>query len=88
MSTPDGLLFSNGIDATTGEQLLAPMTVEELARLATTAPPNRADATELAARHLRATERVYAPKQGVDPTDLAQTGWGVVFAQKTDPRVV
>ena len=88
MSTPDGLLFSNGIDATTGEQLLAPMTVEELAQLATTAPPNRADATELAARHLRATERVYAPKQGVDPTDLAQTGWGVVFAQKTDPRVV
>jgi hypothetical protein len=88
MSTADALLFANGVDATTGGHLLAPMTVAELARRATTGSPDRAGATELAARHLRATERVYAPKQGVDPADLAQTGWGVVFAQDTDPRVV
>ena len=89
MSAADALLFANGIDATTGEQLLAPMPVQDLARLATTAlPVDPAGITELAARHRRVTERVYAPKQGVDPTDLAQTGWGVVFAQDTDPRVV
>ena len=88
MSTPENLLFANGIDATTGEQLLAPMTVEELAQLATVAAPDRASSTELTARHRRVTERVYAPKQGVDPVDLAQTGWGVIFAQETDPRVV
>ena len=87
MSAVDGLLFANGVDATTGGPLLAPMTVESLARLATSAPPDRTGA-ELAARHRRVTERVYAPKQGVDPTDLAQTGWGVVFAQDVDPRVV
>ena len=87
MSAVDGLLFANGVDATTGGPLLAPMTVESLARLATTAPPDRSGA-ELAARHRRVTEQVYAPKQGVDPTDLAQTGWGVVFAQDADPRVV
>ncbi len=88
MSTADALLFANGVDATTGGHLLAPMTVAELARRATTGSPDRAGATELAARHLRATERIYAPKQGVDPADLAQTGWGIVFAQDTDPRVV
>jgi hypothetical protein len=87
MSAVDGLLFANGVDATTGQPLLASMTVEGLARLATSAPPDRAGA-ELAARHRRVTERVYAPKQGVDPTDLAQTGWGVVFAHDVDPRVV
>ena len=83
----DGLLFANGVDATTGGPLLAPMTVASLARFATSAPADRAD-VELAARHRRATERVYAPKQGVDPTDLAQTGWGVVFAEDADPRIV
>jgi hypothetical protein len=89
MNSADGLLFTNGVDATTGERLLAPMTIHELARLATTVQPaDRADTSELTTRHRRVTERVYAPKQGVDPTDLAQTGWGVVFAQGTDPRVV
>ena len=87
MSTVDGLLFANGVDATTGGPLLAPMTVESLARLATSAPADQAGA-ELAARHRRAIEQVYAPKQGVDPTDLAQTGWGIVFAEDADPRIV
>jgi hypothetical protein len=87
MSAVDGLLFANGVDATTGGPLLAPMTVESLARLATSAPADPAGA-ELAARHRRATERVYAPKQGVDATDLAQTGWGIVFAEDADPRIV
>jgi hypothetical protein len=88
MSAVEGLLSGNGVDAITGKPLLAPMTVNELARLATTAPPDRATTTELKARHLQASERVYAPKQGVDPADLAQTGWGVVFAQDADPRIV
>ena len=53
------LLFANGVDATTGGPLLAPMTVESLARLATSAPADQAGA-ELAARHRRAIEQVYA----------------------------
>lgn len=88
MTAADGLLFTNGVDATTGEQLLAPMTVTEMARLATRAPLDRAGTAELAARHRNVTEQVFAPKHGVDPADLAQTGWGVVFAQGTDPRVI
>ena len=80
------LLFANGVDATTGGPLLAPMTVESLARLATSAPADQAGA-ELAARHRRAIERVYAPKQGVDPTDLAQTGWGVVSPRTPIPAL-
>jgi hypothetical protein len=87
MSAANGVLFANGVDATTGESLAAPRTIEQLARLATATKPDPGT-TELAIRHRRTTERVYAPKHGVDPNDLTQTGWGVVFAQQTDPRIV
>ncbi|HEX2362580.1 MAG TPA: hypothetical protein VHI11_10945 [Jiangellaceae bacterium] len=88
MTAPADLVFANGIDATTGELLLPPITVEELARLATNQAIDRAESTELAARHRRVTEQTFAPKHGVDPADLAQTGWGVVFAEHSDPRLV
>jgi hypothetical protein len=88
MTAQADIVFANGIDATTGELLLPPITVEELARLATNHATDRMASTELAARHRRATEQTFAPKHGVDPADLAQTGWGVVFAQDSDPRLV
>jgi hypothetical protein len=88
MTAQADIVFANGIDATTGELLLPPITVEELARLATNHATDRMASTELAARHRRATEQTFAPKHGVDPAGLAQTGWGVVFAQDSDPRLV
>ncbi|MBD0292538.1 MAG: hypothetical protein ICV70_03045 [Jiangellaceae bacterium] len=83
----EGLLVANGVDVLTGDYLLPPMPVDQVARLAMSGAPDRSSAAALAARHRRATERVYAPKQGVDPRDLAQTGWGVVFAEHADPRI-
>jgi hypothetical protein len=87
MTTSGRLLAANGIDATTGDYLLRPMDPRDVVRAATTTPQDRASASALAARHRRRTEAVYAPKHGVDPSNLAQTGWGVVFAATADPKV-
>jgi Peptidase family C25 len=87
MTSAGPLLVANGVDATTGEYLLPPMGLDEVARAAHTTLDNPASIAALRARHRRATEAVYAPKQGVDPRDLAQTGWGIVFAADADPAV-
>ena len=87
MTTADSRLVPNGVDAITGEYLLMPMGVDRLARAAKTAVVDRAFTAALATRHRRATEAVYAPKQGVDPRDLAQTGWGIVFAADAQPTI-
>ncbi len=76
----------NGVDWLTGEYLLPGLTSHDLAMIAhsdTDEPIVR----ELRARHRQTTERRYAPRYGVDATDLAQAGWGVVFAADADPRV-
>lgn len=80
----------NGIDGTTGEYLSPPVALGELARLAfggriEIRPDEHADAalrSKLRFFHDRATQDSFGPKEGVDPTDLAQTGWGVIFAAR------
>lgn len=87
MTTSGPLLAANGIDATTGKYLLGPMDPRDVVRVATSTPQDKASASALAARHRRRTEAVYAPKHGVDPSNLAHTGWGIVVASTADPRV-
>lgn len=75
-----------GLDGTTGGYLLAPEP-EEVAQLAL--------GEELAAAHLvdvKARLQQTSPSLGVvdavsDVTDLAQTGWGVIFAETVSPAV-
>jgi hypothetical protein len=76
------LMLGNGVDATTGEYLLPPIDVRTLARLAT---GGRLDGDELTdVRRKTRTERqgsfpVAAGVKPIDPDDLAQVGWAVVF---------
>jgi hypothetical protein len=73
------LLFFNGINGSTGDYLLPPMTPEQVARIAMGEEfdPDQLQDIELKKRELE--EPDFAPIEGVDPKDLAQTGWGVIF---------
>jgi hypothetical protein len=78
----------NGVDGATGEYVSPPMTPGQLVTLAF-GPRFRARPDEYVEATLRnklrffrdrAAEASFGPKEGVDPTHLADAGWGVVFA--------
>jgi hypothetical protein len=77
----DELLYFNGLDVATGSYGLPPMTKDAMMRLvlAQPEPENKGD---LAARKTRDDMDKgdhLGIKEGVDPLDLAQSGWGVIF---------
>jgi Peptidase family C25 len=77
----------NGVDGSTGRYLLPPMSPEQLSRMARGESPDPQHLSELRWRHRRVTEASFGPKEGVDPKDLAQAGWGVIFAHDADPEI-
>ncbi|MBN1450802.1 MAG: hypothetical protein JW963_07290 [Anaerolineales bacterium] len=85
-------LFFNGINATTGEPLLPPITSDLLASIITREEHNVEQEKELAIwweqyaspnapQHLRAVE-------GTDYKDLSSAGWGVIFPFDVDDEIV
>lgn len=77
----DTLIYPNGIDAETGEPLLPPLPVDVVAELAKGNPIAAEDLQELKARkRLLSGEAHFGVMAGIDPNDLAQAGWGVIFA--------
>lgn len=81
----------NGIDAASGGYLLPPLSAAELAAVAR---GQRLDEDEL--EYLdELKERTQQKKmgahfgvvEGVDPKDLAQAGWGIIFAFDADPAI-
>jgi hypothetical protein len=83
----DELVYANGIDATTGGYLLPPMTPAEIAAAACgeRADPNRLAALTKATNALT-TDHLGLPFD-VDPLDIAQAGWGLVFSADDQPEV-
>lgn len=67
----DGLFVFNGVDARTGEYLYPSMTANEI--------------LEGLCRQPKSREKALMP--GIDPKDLAKTGWGVVFPEEESPEV-
>jgi hypothetical protein len=80
-------LVFNGVNGASGDYLLPPMTADQVAALARGEPPDAGHRHELQARRLRDREARFGVLEGIDPKDLAQTGWGVVFAHDADPRI-
>ena len=76
----DGLYYGNGVDARTGDYCVEPVTEAELVDLARAATKPEAESAEgLLQARLDREKAHYGLEFGIDPCDLAQTGWGVVF---------
>jgi Peptidase family C25 len=81
------LLVFNGIDATTGDYLQQPMSASDVSRLARGEARDLTNAAELRARKERETQVQRGTIEGIDPKNLAETGWGVIFARDHDPAI-
>lgn len=76
---PDASIYFNGVDGATGGYLRPPMALSAVARQMRGARPDaETEAALLDSYGLRAD---------LDPSDLAQAGWGVVFAGSTPPEI-
>jgi hypothetical protein len=86
---PDEFIYANGIDALTGEPLLPPLNAPQLADLAQGRPLPAAEMNELrtGVRWQFGEDTPKGVIAGVDPNDLAQAGWGVIFAFADRERV-
>jgi len=84
----DELLHFNGLDVATGNYGQAPMTKEALMRIVLDQPEPE-NKVDLAARKTRdETEREghLGVKEGVDPLDLSESGWGMILPATADPE--
>jgi hypothetical protein len=84
--------YFNGIDAETGGYAFPPTSADQVARIAAASitaleTGDAAHLADLKRRQRALTTPDYAPVEGVDPKDLAQAGWGVIFAHDADPAV-
>ena len=84
--TSEPLVF-NGINGASGEYLLPPMSAEQLSKLARGEQLDDEHLNELKWYNQYATQATMGVKEGVDPKNLAETGWGVIFAHDADPAV-
>ncbi len=84
----DDLLYFNGINGATGDYLLPPMSPEDLGRIALGEKWDPALFNELKFRRSQVEEATFALKAGLDPQDLMQAGWGVIFPAAWDPATV
>lgn len=80
-------LFFNGINGASGDYLLPPMMLETISKIAQGEELDKQHIAELKLRRERDTEAHLGLMEGVDPKNLAETGWGVIFAHDADPAI-
>jgi len=98
MPETDEMMYFNGIDATTGQYSLPPMDPQVFADHLTGGPdeaglegetqkdPDAGALNYWYNTYVRPGH--YGIKEGHDPKDLAQAGWGIVFTHNASPAVV
>jgi hypothetical protein len=80
-------LYFNGIDGASGNYLLHGITAAQVSAVAQGETLDERQLKELKWWHQRASQGHYGVKEGVDPKNLAEAGWGVIFAHDADPAV-
>jgi len=73
--------FENGVNGATGEYLFPQATPKEIARIAKNTPIEKDHLRNLKDRNDKLRLQSKAPAAWVDPKDLANAGWGVIFGQ-------
>src|SRR5687767_2159793 len=80
MSAPNSRpLVFNGVNAATGGYLFDALPPEVIGQIARGEKPDPKHLAELKWRYQRASKAHLGVKAGVDPTKLAEAGWGVIF---------
>src|SRR4051794_23502983 len=82
---PEPMVF-NGINGSTGDYATSVGSVAELSRVAQGLSIDEPHLRDLRQKDAAAAPS-FAPIQGVEVRDLAQTGWGVIFPFDDDPAV-
>jgi hypothetical protein len=74
----------NGINGATGNYDLPPQSPQVMAKIARGVPLNMDEKRDIAIRRALDQQQVeyFGIREGADPTDISQSGWGVVFSQK------
>ena len=80
-------LVFNGINGATGDYLLPAMTSAQLSAVVRGDEQDREHVRELKRWYQYITHASMGPKEGIDPKDIAQAGWGVVFAFQDQIKV-
>lgn len=73
--------FENGINGATGDYLFPQPSAKEIAAIAKKTSIERQHLDDLKDRARELRDQSKAPVAWVDPTDLANAGWGVIFAE-------
>lgn len=83
----EDLLYFNGVNGATGAYGLPPMTGDALSRvLRGESPPENLQELQWRRQQTKHA-RHFGVKEGVDPKNLEETGWGVIFAHDADPGI-
>jgi hypothetical protein len=80
-------LVFNGIDGASGAYLLPPMSPADISRIARGEELDRAHLEELKTWYGHLTQGQLRPEEGVDPRNLGESGWGILFAYRDQDRV-
>lgn len=80
--TEDIFDFDNGINGATGEYLFPQLTPRDISAIAQGADFGRRHMDDLKEKHQQTCEKKKALKSGKDPDNLADAGWGVIFARE------
>ena len=75
----DDLIYANGVNGLTGEYLVTPLELSELAARAKEPPEDPKLARELEQLGEAINRPTYRPPFNVHPENVTETGWAIVF---------